>query len=125
MGQTARTGMVVRDGSAGTRVGAGGVDDEATFAGAVGDRHAERVEQREVFVGGTTARGEVVADDQCVRTGEEAHRLQLAEHVLTSTGEAEPRAREHEPEQRDGLQALRAARSCGARRAACRSGAGS
>ena len=66
----------------------------------------ERLEQRVVLFGGAAAGGEVVADDQRVRAGEQAHALELAEHVLTAAGEPQPRARQHEPEQRDRLQRL-------------------
>ena len=48
--------------------------------GPFGHRHAQRFEQRVVFLGGTAARGEVVADDQRVRARDEPHALQLAEH---------------------------------------------
>ena len=87
-------------------VGAVGVDDEAALAGAVGDRHAERLEQRVVVLGCAADRREVVADDQRVGAREQAHRLQLAEHALAAAGEAEPRAGQHEPEQRDRLERL-------------------
>ena len=56
--------------------------------------------------GGRPVDGEVVADDQRVGAGEQAHRLQLAEHVLAPAREPEPRAREHEAEQRDRLERL-------------------
>ena len=82
----------------------GGVDHEATLAGTVGHRHPERLEQRVVLLRRAAAGREVVPDDERVRAGEQAHALQLAEHVLATTGEAEPGAREDEPEQRDGLE---------------------
>ena len=55
-GYSARTGMATRTGLRGAGVGAVGVDDEAALARAVGDRHAERVEQREVLLGRTADR---------------------------------------------------------------------
>ena len=82
------------------------VDDESPFARALRDGHAQGVEQRVVVGGGTAGRGQVVADDERVRTGEQAHRLQLAQHALAAAGEAQPRTREDEPEQRDRLQRL-------------------
>ena len=42
--------MPTRGGLRGTGVRAVGVDDEATLAGAVGHRHAQRLEQRVVFL---------------------------------------------------------------------------
>ena len=54
----------------------------------------------------TAGRREVVADDQRVGAREQAHRLELAEHVLAPAGEPQPRARQHEAEQRDRLQRL-------------------
>ena len=90
----------------GTRVCAVAVDDEAALSGPLRHRHAERVEEREIFLRGPAARGEVVADDQRVRTRDHAHRLQLAEHELTTAGEPQPRAREDEAEERDRLERL-------------------
>ena len=90
----------------GTRVGAVTIDDEASLAGAVGDGHPERVEQREVVLGGAPGRREVVADDQRVGTGEDPHRLELAEHSLPSAREPQPRAGQHETEERDRLERL-------------------
>ena len=113
-----RRGMRVSP-CAGAGVGAVGVDDEAALAGAVGDRHAEGVEQREVGVGVAAGRREVVADDQRVRPGEQAHRLQLAEHLLASAGQADPRGRQHEPEERDGLQRLARRQELAGRRGGC------
>ena len=55
-------GLLGADGDADARrlrgagVRAVGVDDEATFARAVGDRHAERVEERVVLLGGSPDR---------------------------------------------------------------------
>ena len=86
--------MVVRPGRGGLRragVRAVGVDDEAALARTVGDRHAQRVEQRVVFLGRAAGRREVVADDQRVGAGEQAHGLELAEHALATAGEPQPR----------------------------------
>ena len=54
----------------------------------------------------TAGGGEVVAHDERVGTGEQAHRLELAEHPLAAARQPDPRARHHEPEQRDRLQRL-------------------
>ena len=50
-GYSARTGMPTRTGWAGRAWAPCGVDDEAALARTVGDRHAERLEQRVVFLG--------------------------------------------------------------------------
>ncbi len=101
---------------------AGAVDHEAPLAGAVGDGHAERVEEREVCVRLAADGREVVADDQRVGAREQAHALQLAEHAFAAAGEPEPRRRQHEAKQRDRLerfarceQRLAAERRTGAR----------
>ena len=80
------------------------VDDEPSLSRTLRNRHAERVEQRVVVFSGASTGREVVADDERVGPGQQAHRLQLTQYSLPTTREPEPRAREDQPEQRDGLQ---------------------
>ena len=113
--QSAVTGIERR---AGSDVRAARVDDEPAFARPVGDGHAERFEQRVVFLGGAPGRREVVADDQRVRAGEQSHRLQLAEHAFASAGEPQPRAGQDQAEQRDRLERFAWRQRVAGRRAA-------
>ena len=100
-----RRGMSFADGLGRQRLVAVGGDDEAAFARpAAGDRHPERLEEGDVLLGRAAQRRQVVADDEGVGPGVEAHALQLAEDLLPAAGQADPRPGQDQPEQGDGLQ---------------------
>ena len=116
----ASSGNELPDGLGRQRLGAVGGDDEAALARpAAGHRHPERLEEGDVVLRRAAQRRQVVADDQGVGAGVEAHALQLAEDLLPAAGQADPRPGQDQPEQGDGLQRFpgRQDRRVGQRRA--------
>ena len=103
-GARARTGMVVRTGCAGRACAPSASTTNRPSPGPSATGMPSASSSARSSSARTPDGGEVVAHDERVRTGEQAHRLELAEHTLAAAGEPDPRARHHEAEQRDRLE---------------------